>query len=212
MDKIFVHGLGQTASSWEKTIRCLNDAAQVRCIDLVCGDGHSAVTYESLYQKLCRECNGIEGKVDLCGLSLGGVLSLNYAIDFPDKINSLVLINAQYKMPKLLLKMQSIIFRFIPSGKFDAMGFSKRDFLTLSQSMERLSLQPSLSRVVCPTLILYGQKDRVNKKAAIDLSRLIRQSRLEAIAAAGHEINIEQPGYLGEALNVFYASVDGSNQ
>ena len=35
----------------------------------------------------------------LCGLSLGGVLALNYAIEHPEKIKGMVLIATQYKMP-----------------------------------------------------------------------------------------------------------------
>ena len=38
----------------------------------------------------------------------------NYAIDHPDKVNSLILIAAQYKMPKKLLSIQNTIFRFMP--------------------------------------------------------------------------------------------------
>ena len=35
--------------------------------------------------------------LNLCGLSLGAVLALNYAIDFPKKVNSLILIAPQYE-------------------------------------------------------------------------------------------------------------------
>ena len=65
-------------------------------------------------------------KIDLCGLSLGGVLSLNYAIEYPHKINSLVLIAPQYKMPVNLLKVQNLLFRFMPKAAFQSTGFEKK--------------------------------------------------------------------------------------
>ncbi len=208
---LLIHGLGQTPSSWDATLHYLNDAGQARCIDLTAAGGRDALTYEHLYTALCRRCSDWEGPADLCGLSLGGVLALHYATEHPEKVRSLALINAQYKMPTLLLKMQSAVFHLIPDRKFPAMGFSKRDILSLTKSMEKLSFEQSLARVACPALVLYGQKDRVNQKAAVDLSRRLKQSKLEMIADAGHEINIEQPQKLAEALNGFYASINHPN-
>ena len=43
----------------------------------------------------------------------GAVLALNYAIDFPQKAGSLVLIAPQYDMPKFLLKVQNVLFKFM---------------------------------------------------------------------------------------------------
>lgn len=50
--------------------------------------------------------------------SLGAVLTLNYAIDHPDKVKALVLIAAQYKMPKKLLKVQNMLFHLMPNSAF----------------------------------------------------------------------------------------------
>ncbi len=69
--------------------------------------------------------------MDLCGLSLGGVLALQYTIEHPEKVNSLVLIAAQYKMPAKLLKPQNSFFRFMPKSSFQQTGFGKREFMEL---------------------------------------------------------------------------------
>lgn len=55
------------------------------------------------------------------------VLALNYAIDHPDKVKALVLIAAQYKMPRKLLKVQNMLFHLMPNSAFDKMGFKKAD-------------------------------------------------------------------------------------
>lgn len=41
-------------------------------------------------------CDSFDVKIDLCGLSHGGVLALNYACVHPEKVHSLVLIATQY--------------------------------------------------------------------------------------------------------------------
>ena len=53
-------------------------------------------------------------KIDLCGLSLGGILALNYAIDYPNKVEKLVLIGTPYRVPKVMFSIQNIIFKFLP--------------------------------------------------------------------------------------------------
>lgn len=45
-------------------------------------------------------CDKFDEPIDWCGLSLGGVLALNYAIERPDKVKSLVLIATPYMIPK----------------------------------------------------------------------------------------------------------------
>ena len=69
----------------------------------------------------------------LCGLSLGGILALHYATVNPDKVASLVLIGAQYKMPKKLLKVQNTVFHILPNSLFQKQGISKQDMISLTK-------------------------------------------------------------------------------
>lgn len=122
------------------------------------------VNYVSLYQAFSNYCNQIEGSIDLCGLSLGGVMALNFAIDHPEKVNSLALIAVQYKMPKKLLQFQNLLFRFMPKSMFEEMGFGKEDFLQLCKSMMELDFSESVKKIACPTMVICGEKDNANKK------------------------------------------------
>ena len=102
------------------------------------------MTYDNLYAAFSDYCNQYDEPIDLCGLSLGGVLALNYAIQYPKKVRSLVLIATQYKMPKKLLKFQNLLFRFMPKSMFQQMGFRKADFLLLCETMMELDFNNSL--------------------------------------------------------------------
>ena len=58
------------------------------------------------------------GPVHLCGLSLGGILALDYALDHPENVKTLVLIGTPHKVPKFAFALQNVVFRFLPKSAF----------------------------------------------------------------------------------------------
>lgn len=204
MRRIYVHGLGQTPDSWDKVIAQTEPDGDSLCPDLaeICRGKEAA--YETLYEGFAEICESFEEKMDLCGLSLGGVLCLHYAVEHPEKVNSLVLIGAQYKMPKRLLKFQNILFRCMPESAFRQAGFGKKDFIRLCGTMAELDFSSSIQKIACPALVVCGERDSANRKAALELVGLLQDARLQTIDGAGHEINTEAPEKLAEALRDFY--------
>lgn len=200
MDRYFLHGLGQTAASWDKTVRLLGASAD--CIDLRgLINGRSAL-YSELYKALCEYLPS-DGEFDLAGLSLGGILALNYAADFPSRAHSLVLIGAQYVMPKTLLKIQNAVFRFMPESAFAYTGFGKADFLTLANSMAELDFSGRLGDISCPVLVICGEKDSANMKASKNLARLLPNAELKTVPKSGHEVNVDAPEALAQLIKEF---------
>ena len=198
MCTIYLHGLGQTPASWE---------AVIARPDLTRPCRGKQAAYKSLYEGFSAVCSEIDEPINLCGLSLGGVLALQYAVEHPEKVNSLVLIAAQYKMPKGLLKMQNVLFRFMPEAMFRQTGFGKREFIQLCKTMMELDFSDSLRNISCPAFIVCGERDHANKKAAVRLADLLQNAELKIIGGAGHEVNKEAPERLAEALRVFYGRV-----
>lgn len=204
MKQIYLHGLGQNPDSWSKVIEQLEAAEHSMCPDLSELVQGQDTTYQNLYAAFSAMCDEIEEDICLCGLSLGGVLALNYAIEHPEKIKGLVLIATQYKMPKKLLRVQNAIFRFMPKSMFQQMGFGKSDFLKLCNTMMELDFSDSIYKVSCPALVIYGEKDRANKNASIELANMLVDAELQVFHGVGHEINIEAPDKLEETLRVFF--------
>lgn len=204
MKKIYVHGMGQTQQSWDKAITKLGSAENSVCPGLYDFLQDKEPTYDNLYKGFSEFCNNFSQPIDLCGLSLGSVLALNYAIEYPCRVNSLVLIAAQYKMPKGLLRFQNLIFRVMPNSMFVKTGLVKRDFLKLCKSMMELNFSDSIHTVFCPTLVICGSKDSANMRASEKLANGIRNARLQIIPNARHEINIEASDQLAELLLDFY--------
>ena len=200
MKYILLHGMGQNASSWDKTISYLPDTAETVCLELSNFFSEGNCNYSEMYSSFCRYCNRFPEPLDLCGLSLGAVLALNYAIDFPQKVSSLILIAPQYNMPKFLLKVQNVLFKFMPESQFKDIGLKKKDFITLTNSMMDIDFTNSLNNVNCPVAVICGEKDNVNKKAAIKLARELPNAKFITINNSGHEVNLDNPQGLANAM------------
>lgn len=200
MEYIFIHGLGQSPSSWTKTSDYLHDEIQTYYPNLISFLADKEVTYDNLYKAFQDYCETLGKPLNLCGLSLGAVLALNYAIDHSEKVESLILIAPQYKMPRFLLKLQCVIFRFMPDISFRMMGFSKGNVIRLTNSMLHLDFTKTIDRIVCPTLIVCGQRDNANKKAAKWLANKISNASYCEIENAGHEINVDAPKTLSQVI------------
>ena len=205
MKKVLVHGSGHKASSWNETISYMKDSGEVLCPNLFSILNGKEPTYDNLFASFAEYCNQIDGPIHLCGLSLGGILALQYALDFPDKVKTLVLIGTPHKMPKVMLAVQNIVFRFLPKSVFDNMEFSKKDIFTLEKSMKDLDFRGKVKNIACPTLIVCGKNDSANMKSALYFSENIPGAKLEILENTGHIVNEENPRALAKLLDEFFA-------
>ena len=202
--KIFVHGSGHKATSWEKTISYMTNNEDIVCPNLSSILEGKEASYENLYSSFVKYCNEFDGQIHLCGLSLGGILALNFALDFPQKVKTLVLIGTPHKVPKVAFSFQNIIFRFLPKSIFETMAFDKKNTFALGDTMKNLDFSDRVKNIKCPTLILCGQKDSANMKSADYLSQSIRSAELKIIENTGHVVNEENPKALADILNEYY--------
>ena len=102
----------------------------------------------------------------LCGLSLGGILALDYTLEHPEAVKTLVLIGTPHKVPKAAFALQNVVFRLLPQSTFASMAFDKKNTFALEDSMRDLDFIGRVQKIRCPTLILCGEKDGANLKSA----------------------------------------------
>lgn len=202
--KILVHGSGHKAASWDKTLSYMQDNGDIMCPNLASILEGKEASYENLYASFADYCSRVDGQVHLCGLSLGGILALNYALDFPEKVKTLVLIGTPHKIPKVMFGIQNMIFRLLPKSVFETTAFDKKDTFALGSSMKNLDFSDRAGDIRCPALILCGEKDSANMKSAYCLSQNIKNAKLKIIENTGHVVNEENPKALAEILNEYY--------
>lgn len=199
---VFLHGLGQNSLIWKETINELDENLNIDHPDLfqLCDN---EINFNNMYKALDKYLKKYIEPINICGLSLGGMLALNYTINNPTKVKSLALIGTQYCIPKYLMKFQNVIFSIMPQKAFKEMGLTKNDILSLTKSMINLNFEKDLGKINCPVLIICGEKDRANMKAAIQLSKILANSEYKVIPKSGHEVNRDNPQMLGKVLKQF---------
>ena len=205
MKNILIHGLGQNEISWNKVeeeLKNNNTKVEIPSLYLMLKDITS--DYDTLYKQFVNYCNGFDEKLNLCGLSLGGILALNYVKEFPDKVNSLILIGTPYKIPKFLFKVQGLIFKIMPRSTFEKIGCKKKDFISLVNSMSNLDIISNLDKITCKTLILCGVKDNQNMESAKLLNKSITKSSFKIIDNSSHEVNVDNPKELANTIYDFW--------
>ena len=199
MKTVLLHGLGQTAQDWKEVVRQLSTSS-VECPELFSSTGNE-ISYSRILAELEQQYSNTTDPLYICGLSLGALLALDFTIRHGDKVASLVLVGAQYKVPTLLIDFQNLIFRCMPNKVFESMGLSKSSTIKLAHSMRSLDFTLQLNNIRCPVTILCGKKDTANLKASKRLKELLPQATLHIVPNAGHELNKYAPNTIAEILN-----------
>ncbi len=202
MPILYLHGLGQTPAAWSKTLAHLPQTHATLCPNLTSFltlSGEPA-TYDNLYRAFCRGCEDIEKPFSLCGLSLGAVVALHYAIEHPDNVSAMVLAAPQYAPSKKILNIQNFFFKLMPERMFSEMGLTKTDVLTLMNSMAELNFSEQLAQVCCPVTVVCGAMDGANHKAAVKLAKRLPNAEFVSLHSAGHEVNIDAHDEFAEII------------
>ena len=107
---VLIHGLAASNYDWQYlTPELIGTGYQVIAPDLT-GHGNSdkpqdpgCYTFSVLYQQFvdCMETYGGEGDLTLVGHSMGGLIALNYAIQNPEFISKLILIDPYFDQKQL---------------------------------------------------------------------------------------------------------------
>lgn len=207
MINILVHGLGQDERSWNEVKNQLNNnGINVETPNLFSIVKNYQLNYENMYKTFADYCNSFNEKINLVGLSLGGVLAIDYITEFPEKVNSIILIGTPYEIPKNIFTIQNIIYKFMPKRIFEKMGCPKKDMISLLDSMKNLSIPEKAPNIKINTLIICGEKekDNINMKSAKQLNKVIKNSKFKIIENAGHEANIDNPIELASTIYDFW--------
>lgn len=160
-----------------------------------------------------------EEKVALYGHSAGGRLSLAFALKYPTQVDRLILEDSAGIPPRGLKRLKREFFKKLSYLTSPVMGSEKirraaytlireNDYGRATPEMRKtlanlvsVDLTPSLSRITCPTLIIWGADDKTTPlKDGLLMHEKIRGSRLHVIPDARHSPHITHPKLLAELI------------
>lgn len=238
---VFLHGFTLDRRMWQRQVEFFSRKYRVIVYDSR-GHGKSscpATGYSR--QDRVRDLREFSqklklGKFHLVGLSMGGATALGYAIDYPETLYSLTLVDSSaggYRPPKRYRDYRDVARtegvdeakrRWIKTTLFYYANRNEQLRRELAEMMAghcgQLWLDPKRGKyderndielsknLRLATLIFIGEKDRYFIPLARQLHKNIDNSELDIIKGAGHMANMEAPDRFNRRLEQFLERVE----
>lgn len=207
---MFLHGIGVGPDSWDAQIAALPEeyAGLAPQIAGLADDDDVPFTLRRAAADVIRELGQREiYRAHICGLALGAMIAVQVAVEYPERVASLVLSGGQVRPPRVFMALQSALTRVLPTRVVAPDGTSKRRVLAVLAEVARIDFRPHLAQVKVPALVLCGSKDRPNLPAARALASGIPDAQLRVVEGGKHELNRQKPEEFNGALGSFLPQV-----
>jgi pimeloyl-ACP methyl ester carboxylesterase len=241
---LLVHGLGSSCQDWEYQIPTLSAHYRVIVVD-VRGHGRSDKPHERY--SIPGFSADIEalldhlhlGPVHLVGLSMGGMIGFQLAVDQPQLLKSLTIVNSAPEVKvKSFHDFQQFAKRWLLARLFSMQTIGKglgknlfpkpeqtelrdkiakrwaqndkRAYLASFSAIVGWGVQEKLSRIHCPTLIITADRDYTPVALKEAYTRLIPNAQLLVIENSRHATPLDQPQVFNERLLAFLRSLGKS--
>ena len=236
---VFIHGLGSSTRDWEYQISYFSTHYQVVAFD-VRGHGKSDKPVGSYSIPLFAEdTSELIKALDIApahviGISLGGMIALQLATDFPELVRSIVVVNSGSEMivrtlkERLALLQRFLIVRLLGMRKMgEVLGgrlfpdpeqeeirrifadrWSENDPRAYREAMRAIigwSVTEQLNRIKCPTLVIGAEFDYTPMEDKSSLASRIKQAELVVIKNSRHGTPVDQPEEFNKVLSSFLA-------
>ena len=238
---LLLHGLGSSGRDWDLVAPALSTSYRLLVPD-VRGHGRSGkpagpYSIELFARDIAELCDrrGLSA-LHVVGLSMGGMIAFQLAVDRPDLARSLVIINSGPDMvPRTLsmwlaLKARVLLLRLFGPAYLGRL-LARRLFPRPEQTELRRRLQtsigendpdaylratrgligwtvlPRLAEVKCPLLCLASDGDYTPLAAKQAYVRLLSDARLQVLKDSGHAAPMDQPEQVATALTSFFRSL-----
>jgi pimeloyl-ACP methyl ester carboxylesterase len=239
----FLHGLGSCGEDWILQLPVVTGDYAVLTVDL---PGHGRSSKQSTWPRISCFADDVAdliqtlglGPTHVVGLSIGGTVAMQLALDYPEAVRSLTLVNTFAK----LHSGSSGFFRklvrigFVALGRMDQVGqwvaeglFPEPDQELLRQAAaERIASNPRgaylraiwaatrfdirdrLHEINTPTLVVAGELDEtVSMEAKKELADNIHGAHLVVIPDSGHATPLDAVEEFNRTMLEFLSKVDG---
>ncbi len=234
---LFIHGLGSSGRDWEYQVDYFCRKYQVITLD-VRGHGQSdkppgpySISLFTSDTAQFIETADI-APVHVIGISMGGMIAFQLAVDRPELVKSMVIVNSSPELiprtvkERLLVSQRFAIVRLLGMRKMGEV-LSKRLFIKPHQEelrqqlIERWaendpqsyraamravvgwSIVDRLGTINCPTLVVAADEDYTTVASKAEYAAKIVNARLETIKDSRHATAVEHPEQFNKIVAAF---------
>jgi len=233
---LLLHGLGATAESWSFQFPALVESGfRVLAVDM---RGFGGSTYPGgnnnpriMSEGTANFLNHLDtSSIHLIGISMGGAIALQFILDHPSKVDSLILVNTFAKLrPK---RFSSWLFYGIRFILIQVLGLANQarfvvnrllpnpgqkilreelynqiiqanviGYRSIMRSFVRFDLTDRLGEIQSPTLVICGENDSVvPPETQFELVEKIPNAQHVLIPNSGHAVIAEKPDEFNQAM------------
>ena len=237
---VLMHGAGATSLSWMPNIKALSQSYRTFAVDNIYDFGRSVFTQtfkgpddfvewmDELFSALDLEVN-----INMMGLSYGGWLTSQYAINHPEKLDKIVLLapaatvlplGPGFLGPALLsilphrhfvkIGMESILADLLKKDEagrsyfenwVDHLDLGLRSFKPKMTVSPTVLTDTELKGLKMPVLFMVGKNEKIySPDQAVDrLNNIAPQIKTEFIPGAGHDLSVVQADVVNQKILEF---------
>lgn len=235
---VFAHSLASTHAMWQAQLADFADRYSLLAYDLRGHGGSSAPSGQYPLRLLAADAVALLdalaiGRCHFVGLSLGGMVAQQLALDHPQRLSSLTLADTTSRQPPgaealwreridsvratgMQPLVQPTLARwFTPAfhrshpeevARIGALiaATPPAGYISCAHAVMHVDLLDELHRIACPTLVLVGRDDAGTPPALAEaLAGRIEGAALHVLDEAAHLSNIEQADAFNRALGAF---------
>ncbi len=221
---ILIHGLGESIEGWTFQYDEFSKHFRVIALDLR-GFGMSDVPESIAVEDFARDVKNLMDylgldKANLLGLSMGGVVCLEFYRKYPGMVKSLILANTLHKLPEEAKPMfeqrlkllesssdMSQIAEFIAEMSIHQdrkdlkdmvrtiIRKNNKEFYTMvTAEIGRVNYESLLPQIKVPTLVIVAEYDITTPPAlGREIARLIPSSKIVEVRNSAHLAKLENP-------------------
>jgi 3-oxoadipate enol-lactonase len=234
---LFIHGLGSSTRDWELQVPVFSEHYRVITVDLR-GHGQTSKSKEPYSIKLFAddtvqlldELHALPAHI--VGLSLGGIVAFQIAVDDPAKVKSLTIVNSCPEMVihtfhewaefwRRIVIIQLLGMRRLAAFLCDRLfpephqedvrceaierlaANDKRAYINTLRAISGWSVMDRLDNITCPTVIMSGDMDFLPMPTKESCVSRIANSELTIIDNSRHVTPVDQPEKFNSVLNTF---------
>ena len=211
---LFLHGLGVGPAGWRPQLDDLGRDRRTAALRLPLELEAAAAAVGESVDRLGG------GPVDLCGLSFGGLVALRYAASNSAAIRRMAVAAAFARLPLRLRVLQGVVTaaalvvpeRLLKRGltsdvpppyRHDLDDVRRTEIVHLMGEASRVDLRDAARSIGAPTLVLCGERDRVNLPLCRELAALLPRGEFAVVPNAGHVANLDNPDAFSRLLRAF---------